>query len=325
MLISVSGSDFLRVSLGFHKIAVIGVGIMGSGIALACAKGGYSVDMWDIDRAVIGKAMTNISSTVDTLVDAKTLSRENANECLGRITSTEQMAKAVRDADLVFEVVPENIALKKNVLKKLDVFCQVSTILASNTSTFKISALASATKRRDRVIGTHWMNPPYLLPLVEVVPSSTTSTETTNAVKSFLTSIGKRPVMCKDTPGFIVNRIHSALLVEAISLVEKGIATMEDVDMVWTQHLGPRYCIVGPFQLLDSFGLDTEHSQYSYLQRTVKHDKFKPPKLLKTKVRNRQLGLKTGRGFYDYSGKDIQSIIKERDKRFIELLRFLGI
>jgi 3-hydroxybutyryl-CoA dehydrogenase len=95
--------------------------------------------------------------------------------------------------------------------------------------------------------------------------------------------------------------------------------------MVWTQHLGPRYCIVGPFQLLDSFGLDTEYSQYSYLQKMVKDNKFKPPRLLKTKVRNSQLGLKTSRGFYDYSGKDVQSIVKERDKRFIELLRFLGI
>jgi len=304
---------------------VIGVGIMGSGIALACAKSGHDVSIWDVDQGAIRKAMTNIRSALDTLVKADTVSKENADQILRRITSTEQMAQAVRDAHLVFEAVPEEMDLKKGVLKKLDSLCQANAILASNTSTFKISVLASATKRGDRVIGTHWMNPPYLLPLVEVIPGAKTSPATEKTVKEFLASIGKHPVTCKDTPGFIVNRIHSALLVEAISLVEKGIATMEDVDMVWTQHLGPRYCVVGPFQLLDSFGLDTEHSQYSYLQKMVKDNKFKPPRLLKTKVRNGQLGLKTGRGFYDYSGKDIRSIVKERDKRFIELLRFLGI
>lgn len=304
---------------------MIGVGIMGSGIALACAKGGYEVSVWDIDKGAVGKSMSNVRSALNTLVDAGTVSRGDADLTLSRIASTEQMGRAVRDAQLVFEAVPERIDLKKSVFKKLDSLCQTNTVLASNTSTFKISALASATKRSDRVIGTHWMNPPYLLPLVEVIPSARTSPATENNVKQFLSSIGKRPVTCKDTPGFIVNRIHSALLVEAISLVEKGIATMQDVDMVWTQHLGPRYCVIGPFQLLDSFGLDTEYSQYSYLQRTLKDNKFKPPSLLKTKVRKRELGLKTGRGFFDYAGRDVQSIVTERDRRFIELLRFLKI
>jgi len=307
------------------KIAVIGVGIMGSGIALTCAKGGREVSIWDIDQSVIKKAPANIRSALDTLVDTNTVSKEDADLTFQRITPTDQMDQAVRDAQIVFEVVPEKIELKRRVFKKLDILCGKDTILASNTSTFRITVLASATKRRDRVIGTHWMNPPYILPLVEVIPSAKTSTTTTSTVKGFLESIGKRPVMCKDTPGFIVNRIHSALLVEAASIVEKGIASMEDVDMVWTQHLGPRYCVVGPLQLMDAFGLDTEHSQYSYLQKMTKEDKFKPPKLLSTKVRKKELGLKTGKGFYDYTGQDIQSLIKERDKKFVDLLRYLGI
>ena len=298
---------------------------MGSGIALTCAKGGREVSIWDIDQSVIKKATANIRSALDTLVDTNTVSKEDADLTFQRITPTDQMDQAVRDAQIVFEVVPEKIELKRRVFKKLDILCGKDTILASNTSTFRITVLASATKRRDRVIGTHWMNPPYILPLVEVIPSAKTSTTTTSTVKGFLESIGKRPVMCKDTPGFIVNRIHSALLVEAASIVEKGIASMEDVDMVWTQHLGPRYCVVGPLQLMDAFGLDTEHSQYSYLQKMTKEDKFKPPKLLSTKVRKKELGLKTGKGFYDYTGQDIQSLIKERDKKFVDLLRYLGI
>jgi len=314
-----------RASVTSTKIAVIGVGIMGSGIALTCAKGGREVSIWDIDQSVIKKATANIRSALDTLVDTNTVSKEDADLTFQRITPTDQMDQAVRDAQIVFEVVPEKIELKRRVFKKLDILCGKDTILASNTSTFRITVLASATKRRDRVIGTHWMNPPYILPLVEVIPSAKTSTTTTSTVKGFLESIGKRPVMCKDTPGFIVNRIHSALLVEAASIVEKGIASMEDVDMVWTQHLGPRYCVVGPLQLMDAFGLDTEHSQYSYLQKMTKEDKFKPPKLLSTKVRKKELGLKTGKGFYDYTGQDIQSLIKERDKKFVDLLRYLGI
>jgi 3-hydroxybutyryl-CoA dehydrogenase len=311
--------------MSIDKIAVIGVGIMGTGIALACAKGERDVSIWDVQEEAAKKGLMNIRSALDTLVGSNIVDEQKSESVLNRITLTQEMSQAVEDAQIVFEVVPEQIDLKKRVLRKLDVACRDNTIVASNTSTFKIAVLASATRRPDRVIGTHWMNPAYLLPLVEVIPSAKTSTETTDYVTNFLTSIEKRPIICKDTPGFLVNRMHSALLVEAISIVQQGIATMEDVDMAWTQHLGPRYCVVGPFQLMDSFGLDTEHSQYSYLQKTTKENKFKPPTLLKSKVRKHELGLKTGKGFYDYSGKDTNSIVKERDKRFIELLRFLGI
>jgi len=311
-------------SLSVRKVTVIGVGIMGSGIALACAKGGCDVSVWDVDPSTVKRASATIRSALNTLIDTNTISKKKADSSLKRITPTSEMSRAVEDAQLVFEAVPEILSLKRRILKELGSLCR-SAILASNTSTFKISALTSATRRPSQVIGTHWMNPPYILPLVEVIPSAKTSTKTTNSIRCFLQSIGKRPVMCKDTPGFIVNRIHSALLVEAVAIVEKGIASVEDVDMVWTQHLGPRYCVVGPLALMDSFGLDTEHSQYSYLQKMTRENKFKPPKLLTTKVRKKQLGLKTGRGFYNYTGKNISSITRERDKKFIELLRYLGI
>ena len=308
-----------------HRIAVIGVGQMGSGIALACAKGDVEVSVWDIEEDVTKQALSRITSTLDTLVESGILSKEDANSRLRRIAPVQQIDQAAENAEIVFEAIPERIQLKKQVFKKLDTICQNDAILASNTSTFKIAAIASATRKPTRVIGTHWMNPPYFLPLVEVIPSTRTSRETTGVITKFLTSIGKRPVLCKDTPGFIVNRMHSALLVEAISMAEQGIATMKDIDMAWTQHLGPRYCVGGPFEQMDWYGLDTEHSQYSYLQKTVKDNKFKPPRLLTSKVRNRELGIKTAKGFYDYSEKNIESLIKERDKRFIQVLRFLGI
>lgn len=297
---------------------------MGSGIALACAKGGSHVKVWDIQDEATALALIKVRSALDTLVESNLMTENDAESSLQCITVTNQMVEAVKDAELIFEVIPENLALKKRIFRKLDSICGHEVILASNTSTFKIATLASATKAQDRVIGTHWMNPPYLLRLVEVIPNAKTSNEAVDTVRTFLASIGKQAILCKDTPGFLINRMHSALLVEVISIVEQGIATVQDIDKAWTQFLGPRYCVVGPFQLMDSFGLDTELSQYSYLHKTVKHSKFKPPRLLKRKVRRKQLGLKTGEGFYDYSEKNVQSIIAERDRRFIRLIQFLN-
>jgi len=305
------------------KVAVIGAGIMGSGIALSCAFGGYRVSVRDVSEEVIEQAFRKMTSAAKTLVEADILAEKKAELNLKNIKGTMDMAEAVTDADLVIEAVPEKIELKKRVLKELDELCSTRTIFASNTSTFQITEMAKATKRPGKIVGTHWMNPPYLLPLVEVIRGDKTSDETVNTVKLFLTSLGKKPILCKDTPGFIVNRMQSALLVEAISLAEQGIATMEDIDMTWTQHLGLRYCHIGPFEAMDLFGLDTELSQYSYLHEMLGETKFQPPDLLKRKVKNGELGLKTGKGFYDYTGKNIESITKQRDRRFIELMRLL--
>ena len=308
-----------------RKVAVIGAGIMGSGIALACSKGGFEVKIWDSDALATRKALSTIRSTLDRLVSSDLLSVKDSTLSFERIASAHQMSQAVENAKVIFEAVPENIDLKKQVFKKLNAMCGNEAILASNTSSFKIAHIATGTKTPHRVIGTHWNNPPYLMPLVEVVRGPKTSDQTVKFIRDFLVTIGKRPVLCKDTAGFLVNRLHSALLVEAISMVENGIASMEDIDLAMTHHLGPRYCVVGSFQLMDSFGLDTELAQYSYLRKMTNSDKFKPPRLLRNKVRNHELGLKTGKGFYDYSGKNIQAIIHDRDERLIKILRFLRI
>jgi 3-hydroxybutyryl-CoA dehydrogenase len=305
-----------------NRVSVIGAGIMGSGIALACAQGAREVNIVDVDKKVIEQAFRRMNSAVRTLVQAGILTEEKAKLSLAHVRGTASMAEATKDVDLVIEAVPEKIDLKKSVFSELDEACPTHTIFASNTSTFSITEMAEATKRPERVLGAHWMNPPYLLPLVEVIPGAKTSEEVINIVRDFLTSLGKRPILCRDTPGFIVNRIHTALLVEAISLVEQGVATVEDVDNAWTQHLGLRYYI-GPFEAMDSFGLDTELSQYSYLYEKLKETKFRPPDLLKKKVSDGELGLKTGKGFYDYAGKRVENIISERDRRLIEVLRLL--
>jgi len=312
-------------TMRIKKVGVIGIGIMGSGIALACAKGGYEVSAMDVDQEAIAQGVKKMNSSAKTLVEACIMSEKDAEASLGRIKTTQDVAYATKDADLVIEATPEKMDLKRQVFKQLDELCAPHAILASNTSSFLIGEIAAETRRQGKVIGTHWMNPPFLLPLVEVIPGAQTSQETVNTVREFLISLEKKPVLCKDTPGFMVNRMQTALLVEVVSLVEKGVASIEDVDMVWKQHLGPRYCYVGPLELMDMFGLDTELSQYSYIHETLRDSKFRPPELLKKKVENREFGLKTGKGFYDYTGKDIESLTNERNKRFIQLLRYLKI
>ena len=298
---------------------------MGSGIALSCARAGRDVRIVDIDPRVTEQGLTRIASSAKSLVQVGLMTGKDSKLSLKRIHATQEMAEVTEGADLVIEAAPEKVDVKKRVFGELDRLCPAHTVLASNTSSFRISEIAEATQRPEKVIGTHWMNPPYLLPLVEVVPSNRTSDETVGTTMEFLVSLGKRPVVCKDTPGFLVNRMQTALLVEAASIVEKGVASIEDIDMVWKYHLGPRYCYVGPLELMDMFGLDTEFSQYSYIYENLGDPKFRPPDLLKQMVERNELGVKTGKGFYDYTNKNVELMTRERDRRFTKLLRFLNI
>ncbi len=307
------------------SVGIVGIGIMGSGIALSCARAGRDVRIVDINPSVTQQGLTRIASSAKSLVQVGLMTGKDSKLSLKRIHATQEMAEVTEGVDLVIEAAPEKVDVKKRVFGELDRLCPAHTVLASNTSSFRISEIAAATQRPEKVIGTHWMNPPYLLPLVEVVPSNRTSDETVRTAMEFLVSLGKRPVVCKDTPGFLVNRMQTALLVEAASIVEKGVASIEDIDMVWKYHLGPRYCYVGPLELMDMFGLDTEFSQYSYIYENLGDPKFRPPDLLKQMVERNELGVKTGKGFYDYTNKNVELMTRERDRRFTKLLRFLNI
>jgi 3-hydroxyacyl-CoA dehydrogenase len=296
---------------------------MGHGIAQVFAYNGYSVHLRDVQQDLLDRAMNRIKLNLKLFVTKGITTQERMDATLSRIQYTTDLAEALREADFVMEVVPEDMALKKDVFKQMDSLAPSQAILASNTSTLKMTEIASVTGRPDKVIGAHWMQPPHLLPLVEVIQAEQTSEETLRITQELLTKMGKAPIVCKDVPGFIVNRVQGAMLKEAFNLVEQGICSKEDVDKAWTYHLGLRYALFGPFEALDSLGADVWYKAFVYLFETLKDPRFEPPKLLKEKVDAGEWGLKTGKGFYDYTGQDIDAIIDQRNDQIIGLLQYL--
>ncbi|MEM2111945.1 MAG: 3-hydroxyacyl-CoA dehydrogenase family protein [Candidatus Bathyarchaeia archaeon] len=308
----------------FGNIAVVGAGIMGHGIALVFALHGYKTSLIDIDEKIIEKAFSNIRNNIQTLLSLDVINKKQAESVLPLIKGTTKL-DVIEKADFVIEAVPEKLELKKQIFRKLDEHCPQNTILASNTSTLSISAIAAATKRPDKVIGVHWMNPPYILPLVEIIRGDKTSDSTLSIAVDLMKKLKKDPVVCKDVPGFLVNRMQFAMVVEALTLLEQGIASAEDLDKVWTKHLGIRFALLGPITASDHLGLDVIFDCQSYLYEKLKASKFKPPKILEEKVKAGELGVKSGKGFHNYEKAKIEEIISARDKRMIQLLRHLKI
>ncbi|HGE71254.1 TPA: 3-hydroxyacyl-CoA dehydrogenase family protein [Candidatus Poribacteria bacterium] len=303
------------------KVAVLGAGVMGHGIALSCARAGYPTVIRDIDEKILEQAFERIKASLNNLAKFNIISSEKVKSTMSLISGTVDLNKAVSDANIVFEAIPEKLDLKKEVFQKLDEICAQDTILASNTSSFRITDIASSTKNPSRVVGAHWANPPYLLPLVEIIKGEKTSEETIKLTKDFLEKIGKRPIVCKkDTPGFIVNRIQAAVSNLCIHLVEDGLADPEDIDTVWESHIAIRYCATGPLKVIDFFGADLSFKVRSNLYNQLKDPLYKPPKLLEELVNKGELGIKTGKGIYDYKGKDIGTILDERDQKLINVL-----
>jgi len=302
-------------------VAVVGAGLMGHGIGAIFALHGHNVMLADISQELLSNARIKISEDFDRYVQAGLMDREQCNSALDRIRTTLDMREAVSSADLVVEAVVEKIDVKVQVFSQLDALAPSHAILASNTSGLPITRIASSTSRPDRVIGTHFWNPPLLMRAVEVVRGEQTSDHTVETTRSILEEVGKKPVVVsRDVPGQIGIRILYAMLREAISLVEKGVATPEDVDTVIREALGSRLSILGVLELADLSGLD--------LTLTVSNNLFKdldaskePQTLLREKVAQGETGVKSGKGFYDWSKRSAQAVIKKRDEHLLKLLK----
>jgi 3-hydroxybutyryl-CoA dehydrogenase len=282
-----------------RKVAVIGAGLMGHGIAQVGAQvAKFEINLRDINQKFLDKGMSMIKTSLQKFLEKGVVTQNGVNETLGRIHPILDLKKAVANADLIIEAVPENAELKKSVLSEVDKLAKPSAILASNTSSISITELASATSRPEKFVGLHFFNPPQLMKLIEIIRGAKTSDETVNIIVEVAKKMEKEPVVVKkDCAGFIVNRILVPALNEAISLVWEGIAEPEDVDKAI--RLGLNWPM-GPLKLVDYLGLDTTLSIAEVLRDDL-DPKYSPCPLLRQMVRAGLLGRKTGKGFYDWT------------------------
>jgi len=303
------------------RIAVIGAGIMGHGFAQVFAQKGFPVTLHDIDEDILKKALTQIGNNLETFIEHRMIIKKEKKATLERITTSPDLRKTVSHADFVLESVPEDMDLKKKVFEDLDRLSPPHAILASNTSGLSITEIGSVTKRPDKTIIVHGMNPPHIVPVVEIVRGEKTSDETVELTCRLILKLGKRPVrLLKEVPGFLLNRLQFALYREALYCLEMGVATAEDIDLVVKAGYGFRLPILGPLETSDFGGLDTYLRICENLFPQL-NDSKEPPLLLKRLVEEGKLGVKSGEGFYKYPRATIRKRIKERDHKLIQELK----
>ena len=285
--------------MDIKKLGVVGAGAMGNGIAQLAAQIGCDVVMRDIEDAFVERGMKNIDRFLSKSVEKGKLESTEKDAILGRITGTTDMSR-LKDVDFVIEAVIEDLELKKSVFKELDELCRPEVVLASNTSSMSLTEIAAVTKRPENVCGMHFFNPVPLMRLVEVIRGYATSDETVAITTDLAKKMGKTTVeVKKDSPGFIVNRIMIPHMVEAIKIVEEGIATKEDVDIAVKNGLNYP---MGPFELMDLTGIDICYFVNEYFHKELNKElKWVSPNLFKTMIRANKLGRKIGEGWYDYS------------------------
>jgi len=281
------------------KVGVVGCGQMGSGITQVCAQAGYQVVVSEINEELLNRGMRIIAFSLKKSVARARITEPDKDAALSRIKGTTDV-KDFADCDLVIEAAVENMDLKKKVLAELDKVCPPPALLASNTSALSITDMATATNRPDKVLGLHFFNPVPVMKLLEIVRTTATSDETLAAGKDFGQSLGKTVIVAQDIPGFIVNRLGEPFLLNAIRMVESGLASKEDIDNGVTLGLNHP---MGPLALADLVGLDTLLFVANSIYAESREPQYAPPELLKKMVTAGQLGRKTGRGFYDYKQK----------------------
>ncbi len=280
------------------NIAVIGAGTMGNGIAHVFAQNGYNVHLIDVSSTSLKKGMDTITKNLDRMLVKEVISEADKKATLGNISTFTDLTEGVKKVNLVVEAATENIDLKLKIFKNLDEICDLETILATNTSSISITQIASVTKRADKVIGMHFMNPVPVMKLVEIIRGYNTSDDVTKTIMELSEKLGKTPTEVNDYPGFVANRILMPMINEAIETLYNGVAGVEEIDTV--MKLGMAHPM-GPLQLADFIGLDVCLSILNVMHNGFKNPKYAPCPLLVNMVMANKLGVKSGEGFYDYS------------------------
>lgn len=279
------------------KIAVIGAGTMGNGIAHVFAQKGFQVHLIDTQAAALDKALATIEKNLDRQINKGILSTEGKSATLHNITQFTSIELGVVDVDLVIEAVTENREIKKSIFKQMDQFAKADCILATNTSSISIGQLAAVTNRPSKVIGMHFMNPVPVMKLVEIINGAATDQATTDAIVALTTTLDKIPCVVKDAPGFIANRILMPMINEAIHAFSEGISDAQTIDQI--MKLGMAHPM-GPLQLADYIGLDVCKNILDIMHAGFENDKYAPCPLLVNMVNEGKLGIKSGEGFYKY-------------------------
>ncbi len=299
------------------NISVIGSGTMGNGIAHVFAQCGYNVTLIDISKEALDKGINTITKNLDRQVAKGTLSEADKTATLGRISPVTDLATGVKNADLVVEAATENVDLKLKIFRDIDANAPANTILASNTSSISITKIASVTKRADKVIGMHFMNPVPVMKLIEVIRGYSTSDEVTAIIMELSKKLGKEPVEVNDYPGFVANKILMPMINEAIITLFEGEAGVEEIDQVMRLGMGHP---MGPLRLADFIGLDVCLAILRVLNDGYGNPKYAPCPLLVNMVMAGHLGNKSGKGFYDYSDPK-NPVLAERFKKASQLTK----
>jgi 3-hydroxybutyryl-CoA dehydrogenase/5-formyl-3-hydroxy-2-methylpyridine 4-carboxylate dehydrogenase len=298
---------------------VVGLGTMGPGIAATLLRGGIDVRCHDAAAGQLQRA----AGEVETALQVLERIGGPAAPKRGAVSFQPDLAAAVREADLVIEAVPERLAVKQQVFAELDRLAPARTILASNTSGIPITQIQESVARKERVVGMHWSNPPHVIPVVEVIAGNHTSPATVEATTKVIDELGLKPVVVrKDVPGFVHNRVLYAILRECVSLVEKGVISAAELDTLVKWSLGLKLAVIGPMELLDVAGLDVYAAVAGYLNADLDNTAGVPPSITR-RTREQQLGMKTGRGIYEYTPESIQALRAARAGRLVAVRKTL--
>ncbi|MCZ6677662.1 MAG: 3-hydroxyacyl-CoA dehydrogenase family protein [Candidatus Poribacteria bacterium] len=300
-----------------QQIAVIGAGLMGHGIAQEFAFAGYEVHLHDVSREKVEAGIERIRGNLQMFVDNDLAQPNQIDETLSRIHGSDSLDAVGRDADFVVEAVLENLPLKQEIFRQLDEICPAHAILASNTTALMPSQVGSLARRKDGILNTHYFNPPYLIPLVELIRSPQTSDETLQVAYDLMVKIGKTPaIIQKEAPGFVGPRLQAALIREAFSIVERGIASAEDVDLVVRNSFGRRLSVAGPFQVFELAGWDLVLAAFEDLYKDLNSSTDVNP-LLREMVAKEELGVKSGKGFYEWTPEAIEGMRARMNRALI--------